>query len=189
MTNETQDLWVFGYGSLMWKPGFEFVEKRRAALPGYVRRFCLDSITYRGTPEYPGLVLALDEEPGDRCEGVAFRVAAAEREKVHKYLRDRELVTYSYLEKFLDLEIEGGIRAPALCYVMDRSHQQYRGGLSLQAQAQVIATAHGPAGSNIEYLMNTIKQLQAIGVEDPGMTQIGSLVSEIGLQSRKESHA
>lgn len=183
MTIETQDLWVFGYGSLMWKPGFDFVERRRAALPGYVRRFCLDSITYRGTPEYPGLVLALDEEPDDRCEGVAFRVAAAERAKVHKYLRDRELVTYSYLEKFLDVEIEGGISTQALCYVMDRSHQQYRGGLSPEAQAQVIATAHGPAGSNIEYLMNTIEQLEAIGVDDPGMTQIGSLVSAIGLQS------
>lgn len=179
MMNETDDLWVFGYGSLMWKPGFEYVERRRAALPGYVRRFCLDSITYRGTPDYPGLVLALDEEQDGRCEGVAFRVAASSRAAVHKYLRDRELITYSYLEKFLDLEIEGDIRAPALCYVMDRSHQQYRGGLSPEDQAQVIATAHGPAGSNIEYLMNTIEQLQVIGVDDPGMTQIGSLVNAI----------
>ncbi len=184
MMKETEDLWVFGYGSLMWKPGFEYVERRRAALPGYVRRFCLDSITYRGTPEFPGLVLALDEEPDARCEGVVFRVSATDRARVHQYLRDRELVTYSYLEKFLELEIEGDVRAPGLCYVMDRSHVQYRGGLSLEAQAEVIATAHGPAGSNLEYLMNTIEQLQAIGVDDPGMTHIGTLVAEISKGKR-----
>ncbi len=178
MTIETDDLWVFGYGSLMWKPGFEYTERRRAALPGYVRRFCLDSITYRGTPEFPGLVLALDEEVGGHCDGVAFRVPGLHRKVVHEYLRARELVTYSYLEKFLSVEIEGTDGAQALCYVMDRSHQQYRGGLSIEAQAEVIATAHGPAGSNVEYLLNTIDQLKSIGVDDPDLTRIGALVAE-----------
>ncbi|MGB0506466.1 MAG: gamma-glutamylcyclotransferase [Pikeienuella sp.] len=177
MTDIKNDLWVFGYGSLMWKPGFDYVERRRARLPGYVRRFCLDSITYRGTPEAPGLVLALDEEPNGYCEGVAFRVAADVREETHAYLRARELITYSYLEKFLPLSIEGEVEAPGLCYVMDRSHVQYHGGLSLEQQAEVIATAVGPAGSNAEYLMNTVEQLKQLGVHDADMAHIADLVS------------
>ncbi|MEX2518485.1 MAG: gamma-glutamylcyclotransferase, partial [Paracoccaceae bacterium] len=92
MDGNARDLWVFAYGSLMWKPGFEHAERVRARLPGYVRRFCLDSITYRGTPDFPGLVLALDEEPGAFCEGVAYRAPSALRDDVHEYLRARELV-------------------------------------------------------------------------------------------------
>lgn len=160
------DLWVFAYGSLMWKPGFDYVERRRARLPGYVRRFCLDSVTYRGTPDYPGLVLALDEAQDRHCEGVAYRVPAAARRETHDYLRARELVTYSYLERFLPLEIEGGDRVEALAYVMDRAHRQYRGGLSPDQQAEVISRAAGPAGSNVEYLENTVRHLAEIGVED-----------------------
>lgn len=163
MTDARSDLWVFAYGSLMWKPGFDFVERRRARMPGYVRRFCLDSITYRGTPDYPGLVLALDEEVGGACDGVAYRVAAERRADTHQYLRDRELVTYSYLEKFLPIAIDEGAEVEALAYVMDRSHTQYRGGLSPERQAEVIATAHGPAGSNVEYLENTIRHLNDLG--------------------------
>ena len=176
MADEETDLWVFAYGSLMWKPGFEYAERRRARLPGYVRRFCLDSITYRGTPEYPGLVLALDEETGAACDGVAYRVAAPLRSEVHEYLRARELVTYSYLEKFLPLDVEDGPRVDALAYVMDRSHRQYRGGLTLDRQAEVIATAHGPAGSNVEYLENTIEHLEALGLSDPELTRVYDLV-------------
>lgn len=176
MDETHSDLWVFAYGSLMWKPGFAFAERRRATLPGYVRRFCLDSVTYRGTPEYPGLVLALDEEAGGACEGVAYRVPAAERAETHAYLRARELVTYSYLERFLPLDLDGGARVNALAYVMDRSHQQYRGGLSHAEQAQVIATAHGPAGSNAEYLENTITHLNEIGVTDSELTTVYGLV-------------
>lgn len=176
MAQEHSDLWVFAYGSLMWKPGFEFVEKRPARLPGYVRRFCLDSITYRGTPEYPGLVLALDEEPGGACDGVAYRVDARLRGEVHEYLRARELITYSYLEKFLPIDVADGPETEALAYVMDRSHRQYRGGLSLEKQAEVIATAHGPAGSNVEYLENTINHLGELGVTDRELAQIYELV-------------
>jgi cation transport protein ChaC len=144
----------------------------------------LDSITYRGTPEFPGLVLALDEEPGGFCEGVAFRVSAEIREETHAYLRARELITYSYLEKFLPLSIEiageDGVQAPGLCYVMDRSHVQYHGGLTLAEQAEVIATAVGPAGSNIEYLMNTVDQLHSLGVHDADMAHIADLVTARG---------
>lgn len=179
MTSEPADLWVFAYGSLMWKPGFAYQERLRAALPGYVRRFCLDSITYRGTPDYPGLVLALDEEPGAACEGVAYRVAPALRREVHDYLRARELVTYSYLEKFLPVELETGETVEALAYVMDRSHAQYRGGLSPEEQAEVISRAVGPAGPNVEYLENTVSQLALMGVDDAEMSGIHRLVRSL----------
>lgn len=176
MASERRDLWVFAYGSLMWKPGFDHVERRRARLPGYRRRFCLDSITYRGTADFPGLVLALDEEPDGGCEGVAYRVDAALREEVHAYLRARELVTYSYLERFLPVETDDGRGVEALAYVMDRAHRQYRGGLTPEEQAAVIARAVGPAGSNAEYLDNTVAHLSEMGVDDEELTRLHRLV-------------
>ncbi|MEM8753749.1 MAG: gamma-glutamylcyclotransferase [Pseudomonadota bacterium] len=170
------DLWVFAYGSLMWKPGFAYAERRRARLPGFARRFCLDSITYRGTPDYPGLVLALDEAAEGWCEGVAYRAPPEARGAVHEYLRARELVTYSYLERFLPIELEDGRGVDALAYVMDRSHAQYRGGLSPDQQAEVIANAAGPAGSNLEYFRNTVAHLVEIGAEDDELSRLGELV-------------
>ena len=175
---QTDDLWVFGYGSLMWKPGFEFDLRVKAALPGYTRRCCLDSITYRGTPDYPGLVLALDAAEGETCEGVAFRVPAAQREAAHQYLRDRELDTYAYVEHFLPVRLDSGEQVDALCYVMDQTNQQYRGGLSLEQQAEVIGTARGPAGTNVEYLQKTVDQLALLGIDDPGMQRVSALVAE-----------
>lgn len=183
MGTETGDMWVFGYGSLMWRPGFDYSERRKAVLPGYVRRFCLDSITYRGTPERPGLVLALDEARGARCAGLAYRVPAAERAATYAYIRDRELVTYSYLERWLSIELDDGSRAEALAYVMDRSHPQYRGELPLDRQAEVIAAAHGQAGSNVEYLERTAAQLRALGIEDPELFAVDALVAEVRLRS------
>lgn len=177
MNTEMGDLWVFGYGSLMWNPGFSFAAKAKAVLPGYVRRFCLDSITYRGTPDYPGLVLALDAASGQSCGGVAFRVAEVERAETHQYLRDRELDTYAYVERFLPVELETGEVVSALCYVMDQTNQQYRGGLDLPQQAEVIATARGPAGTNFEYLEKTVDQLSALGIDDPDMLQVRDLVA------------
>src|SRR5690349_2563312 len=85
------DLWVFGYGSLIWKPGFEFVEQRPARLIGEHRSLCIYSMVHRGTPEKPGLVLGLDR--GGACQGVAFRVARKQRDATVAYLREREQVT------------------------------------------------------------------------------------------------
>lgn len=179
MTMEQDDLWIFAYGSLMWKPGFEHEERLRARMPGYRRRFCLDSITYRGTPEFPGLVLALDEDPAGACEGIVYRVSAANRAEVHEYLRARELVTYSYLERFLPVELDGGRRVEALSYVMDRAHKQYRGGLTPEEQAAVIARAVGPAGTNVEYLANTVSHLAEMGVDDAELSRLHDLVMNL----------
>ena len=168
--------WVFGYGSLIWKPGFAFVERRRARLPGFRRAFCMASVHYRGTPEAPGLVLALDADTGAECGGVAYRVAAEAGEATLAYLRERELVSYAYREERHPVTVEGGAEVEAVCYVIDRAHPQYRGGLGLEDQAAVIARAVGPMGPNAEYLANTVEGLAALGIVDPELDRLHALV-------------
>ena len=171
------DLWVFGYGSLIWQPGFGFAEKRRATLEGYRRAFCMTSIHYRGTPEAPGLVLALDRAERGSCDGVAYRVAAGEAEGVLAYLRARELVSYAYDEARLPVRLDGGAEeVEAVTYVTNRTHPQYRGGLSLDEQAEVIARAVGPRGPNAEYLLNTVAGLEALGLHDSDLHTLVGLV-------------
>lgn len=179
MTKDSEEFWVFAYGSLMWKPGFPFLSRKRAKMPGYARRFRLNSITYRGTPEAPGLVLGLDAEEGAACEGVAFLVAPEKREEVHAYLRERELVSYAYLERFLPIVLEDGAEVTAIAYVLDHAHVQYRPGLSPQEQAEVIARSHGQAGSNVEYLQNTMAHLTEMGVEDEELIEVHHHVERI----------
>lgn len=158
--------WVFGYGSLMWAPGFHAAEAVKAHLAGYTRRFCLKSIRYRGTRDAPGLVLALDETTGAECCGVALRIPVADHDKVMEYIRGRELVTDAYREAILPLELEDGRRVDAYAYVTKPDHWQYAGDLALREQAQIIARSVGAAGPNAEYLFNTVKHLQEIGVSD-----------------------
>ena len=174
------DLWVFGYGSLIWEPGFAFSERRLATLAGYRRAFCMASIHYRGTPEVPGLVLALDRAESGSCTGVAYRVAEAGAPAVLAYLRARELVSYAYDEARLPVLLDGGEEVEAVTYVINRAHPQYRGGLSLAAQAEVIARAIGPRGPNAEYLMNTVHGLEALGLRDADLIRLAELVSARG---------
>jgi len=170
------DFWVFGYGSLIWRPGFTFAERRRATLLGYRRCFCMTSIVYRGTPEHPGLVLALDAAEGGACAGVAYRVAGNGAAETLAYLRERELVSYAYHEVRHAVTLEDGRVVEALAYVSDRAHPQYRGGLSLEEQAAVIATAAGSSGPNTEYLLNTVESLGSLGLEDPELQRLATLV-------------
>jgi len=171
-------LWVFGYGSLLWNPGFEPVETLRADLSGYQRSFCMLSIHHRGTVADPGLVLALDAEPDARCAGVAFRVAEAEEAAVLQYLRDRELISSAYVEKQVDLCLADGREITALAYVIERDHAQYCQ-FSLEEQAQRIAHAVGGRGPNVEYLVNTARHLKDIGIDDEDMAWLVARVSEI----------
>ncbi|MEM9146908.1 MAG: gamma-glutamylcyclotransferase [Pseudomonadota bacterium] len=174
--------WVFGYGSLMWRPGFAYAERRRATLRGYRRAFALSSLRYRGTPKSPGLVLGLDWAPGACCEGIAFRIAPSEEDAVRDYLHEREMVTRSYIELCcpVDLHPDGaaaeGIAVDATAYVLDRTHRQYAGGLSLERQAAIIAASVGPAGPNPDYLHNTVAHLREIGVEDPDLFALDAMV-------------
>ena len=167
--------WVFGYGSLIWHPGFDFDDKRPAVLHGWRRAFCMTSIMYRGTPEAPGLVLALDRDAGGHCLGVAYHVPAASADATLGYLRERELVSYAYDEARVSVEVDGAA-VEALAYVSHPAHPQYRGGLSLEDQAEVIARARGPRGPNADYLLNTVDSLEALGLHDPDLVRLADLV-------------
>ncbi|ABG32876.1 gamma-glutamylcyclotransferase [Roseobacter denitrificans] len=169
-------MWVFGYGSLLWNPGFEVAEQVIATLPGYARSFCMRSIHHRGSETHPGLVLALDEEPSHACEGVALAVKAGTEAETLAYLRERELISSAYLERELDVDLVDGRRVTALAYVINPDHVQYCGGLPLEEQAQIISTAVGGMGPNTEYLYNTAQHLTEIGLHDPDLEWLSQRV-------------
>ncbi len=162
-------MWVFGYGSLLWNPGFDVAEQVVATLPGYARSFCMRSIHHRGTETHPGLVLALDAEPSHACEGVALAVKAGTEADTLAYLRERELISSAYLERELDVDLRDGRRVTAVVYVINPDHVQYCGGLPLEEQAHIIASAVGGMGPNTEYLYNTAQHLTEIGLHDPDL--------------------
>ncbi|MEM7423589.1 MAG: gamma-glutamylcyclotransferase [Pseudomonadota bacterium] len=175
------DLWVFGYGSLMWRPGFPFKEKRLARLDGYRRRFAMWSWHYRGTRSRPGLVLGLDWAPGESCEGMAFRVGPDDDRAVRDYLQQRELVSYAYFEIRQTVTLTDGPdqRVDALCYVLDRTHEQYAGPLDPERQADVIAAASGQSGPNAEYLISTVSHMAEIGLRDEALDGLTARVLEL----------
>ena len=172
-------LWVFGYGSLMWNPGFAFEERLLARLPGYTRSFCMWSIHHRGTENDPGLVLALDPHVEGACNGLAFRVPEADRTQVLEMLRERELISSAYLERFLPLDLEDGRQVEAVVYVIDTDHWQYVRDLPLERQAEVIAHAVGGRGPNTEYLYNTQAHLDELGIGDADLSWLAARVRQI----------
>lgn len=171
--------WVFGYGSLIWDPGFAPAETARAWATGYARSFCLRSIQHRGTRTQPGLVLGLDEQGDAECSGLALRIADHDHDEVLAYLRARELVTDAYQEAILPLRLEDGRRVEALAYVMRRDHVQYAGGLALDEQARIIAQARGGRGPNAEYLFNTASHLTRIGLGDAVLDHLSDKVRKL----------
>jgi cation transport protein ChaC len=160
------DLWVFGYGSLIWRPGFEFVERVEARLVGAHRALCVYSFVHRGTPERPGLVLGLDQ--GGACRGMAYRVAAGKRAETVAYLRAREQATMVYRESVRSVWLRGGPeqRISALCYVVDRGHPQYAGRLSLDQQLHHVRQGHGRSGPNRDYVLATVAALEELGLRE-----------------------
>ncbi|MCC5959699.1 MAG: gamma-glutamylcyclotransferase [Rhodobacteraceae bacterium] len=174
-----KSLWVFGYGSLIWDPGFAWSSRHIARLDGYERSFCMRSIHHRGTVAQPGLVLALDRGAG-HCEGVAFEIPARIADETLEYLRARELISAAYLESRESLHLRDGRRIDAVTYVIDRAHDQYCGGLDLEEQAQIIARAVGGRGPNCDYLINTAAHLGELGLRDPQLDWLAQRVREIG---------
>lgn len=172
-------LWVFGYGSLMWDPGFEFEARVPARLIDWHRSFCMSSIHYRGTPEDPGLVLALDAALGALCDGVAYAVSPHLAEATHAYLREREQISYAYLERFLSVRLADGRAVEALAYVINRDHAQYCGAMAPAEQARVIARAAGQRGPNADYLWNTVAHLRDLGIEDPELDWLADQVRSL----------
>ena len=176
-----EDLWVFGYGSLMWRPGFVFVERREALLIGAHRSLCVYSFVHRGTPERPGFVLGLDH--GGACRGIGYRVSAADRASTIAYLRAREQVTTVYRECVRRVWLEGDAQRAvlALCYMVDRSHPQYAGRLTLEQQLHHVRQGHGQSGANRDYVVATVSAMEALGYRE---TQLHALA-----QSLKGAHA
>lgn len=167
MTSESDaaDLWVFGYGSLIWRPGFDFAESVPAKLHGYHRSLCVFSHVHRGTPDRPGLVLGLDR--GGVCRGLAFRVEAGRAEETVAYLRAREQATAVYLERRVPLRLDDGRRVEGLVYVADRHHLQYAGKLPPAALLKLVRQGRGQSGENPDYVLQTHEHLRKMGVYDP----------------------
>jgi cation transport protein ChaC len=170
------DLWVFGYGSLMWRPGFEFIEQVPARLIGEHRALCVYSFDHRGTPEKPGLVLGLDR--GGACRGVAFRVAPELRGRTVEYLRGREQTTNVYREVWRSVWLgnEARQRVSALTYVVDRGHVQYAGRLSLIEQFHLVQQGHGRSGNNRDYVLATVRSIEAQGFRDEQLHRLALML-------------
>lgn len=168
------DFWVFGYGSLMWRPGFAHVETVRARLHGYRRSLCIYSHVHRGTPDRPGLVLGLDA--GGSCLGMAFRVPGDMTDEVMLYLREREMSNRVYHEKWLRLKLADGREVRAVTYVADRKHSQYARNLTTENAAAIIAAARGESGANIDYVTNTLEHLRNMRVRDQALEHIHQMI-------------
>jgi len=180
----SEGFWVFGYGSLMWRPGFPYVERCAAELPGHRRSFCLKSVRYRGTHEKPGLVLGLEPKLGTLCRGVAYRVRAEDAVETHAYLYDREMDRGSYFETYQTLTLADDRRVEALCYVIDPNNPDYYRDMTLEQKAGIIAEAVGPAGANRDYLFNTHNDLKEMLVED---SEVEALVKHVARLTGREA--
>jgi glutathione-specific gamma-glutamylcyclotransferase len=180
-----EDFWLFAYGSLMWNPGFRYLESHPALVRGYHRAFCVHSVHYRGTPARPGLVLGLDR--GGACRGRAYKVAAVDGKRVTDYLHEREMITGIYEPRWLKVLLLPASGSPmevpsspasagrtaatprsvrAAAYIVDRRHKEYAGKLAPAEVAERIRQGTGSAGSNVAYLENTVRHLDELGVVD-----------------------
>ncbi|KPF44929.1 gamma-glutamylcyclotransferase [Rhizobium sp. G187] len=175
MDCDMDEFWVFGYGSLMWNPGFPYEERATARVVGYRRSLCVRSYVHRGTEERPGLVLGLDR--GGSCKGVAFRVALSDRAHTIDYLRERELVTSVYLERTVPARLADGRHVSALTYVIDRAHRQYAGSVSIEEAASVVRDAVGRSGPNPVYVANTLSHLRELGIRDHWLESVAAAMS------------
>ncbi len=169
MAEDDDNIWVFGYGSLMWRPGFVYRDRLPAILYGYHRALCIEARHHRGTPDNPGLVLGLDR--GGSCRGLAFRVDRDAWPATKAYLDAREMPDLShpagpvYRPGWHPLRI-GGRRIRAYTYVARRDHPQYLGRLPTERALALIRSGHGVSGSALDYLRNTVEHLDALEIPD-----------------------
>ena len=174
---EAGDIWVFGYGSLMWRPGFEHAERADALLRGYRRRLCVVSRHHRGTAARPGLVMGLDR--GGACRGVAYRVPEAAVPATLAYLDEREIAHYPvYRRSMVTVDLGGGRRQRAVTYTVDRREADYAGELTVEQQAAIVAGAHGLSGTNPDYLRQTVVQVHAMGLRDRSLEAVLAALTE-----------
>jgi len=166
------DLWVFAYGSLMWRPNFHFAERVHALLEGAHRSLCVYSVVHRGVYSAPGLVLGLDH--GGRCEGIAYRVPSLLVQETRAYLHRRENVTNTYHAAVRPVKLLDGSHrtAPALCFIVNRHHRQYAGDMPLEKQAYLVRRGIGASGANIDYVVNTVEHLRSLRVKDERLERL-----------------
>ncbi len=169
-----QEFWVFGYGSLMWRPGFAHTQKIPALLHGMSRRLCVYSYVHRGTETNPGLVLGLDR--GGACHGIAFQVEAENWQDTLAYLRAREQVTNVYLEarRKITLRDQTPRAVEAITYIVDRTHRQYAGTLPVQEQRAIVRRSVGQSGPNPDYVLSTLAQLREMGIRDENLEAVAA---------------
>jgi glutathione-specific gamma-glutamylcyclotransferase len=166
-----EQFWVFGYGSLMWRPGFDFIRSEPALVRGYHRRLCVYSYVHRGTPEQPGLVLGLDR--GGSCHGIGFQVALEKWDDTLSYLRAREQVTSVYLEKRKTITLlSARQQVEAVTYVVDRKHRQYTGHLGDDDLMLHVKRGQGVSGHCIDYVMNTVSHLREMKIYDQTLERL-----------------
>ena len=168
--------WVFGYGSLMWNPAFHYLERQTALLYGFHRRFCLWTHAGRGTPENPGLTLAL--ERGGSCRGVAFRISDELVESELGIVWRREMVSGAYAPRWVTVRIEGE-EMRAVTFVINHDHDRYAGLLPENRVAEVIAGAAGGLGPCAEYLHNTVEHLEELGIHDRSLMRLSHQVTAL----------
>jgi cation transport protein ChaC len=173
LARKGQDLWVFGYGSLMWDPGVHVVEIRQATLAGFHRRFCLKSQLGRGSAEKPALMAALDS--GGSCHGLALRIPAAHVDAETEILWRREMLAGSYVPTFVAVETPQGDIAEAVTFVINRQSDRYVQ-LDVDETARLIATGRGTRGTCLEYLENLAERLELLGIHDPAIHDLRARV-------------
>ena len=162
--------WVFGYGSLIWNPGFSFLSAQLGLLRGAHRSLSIVSHHHRGTRDVPGLVFGLTR--GGSCRGMVFEVGQAAWNDVRAYLDARELVTSVYRDVWRPVTLADGRRVSALAYVVDEAHEQFAGQLAVEQQLAMIRAGVGISGRNIDYVLNTAQHLAQLGIRDRSLMDL-----------------
>ena len=162
--------WVFGYGSLIWRPGFAYASRHKALLRGAHRSLCVYSHHYRGTPQNPGLVFGLVR--GGSCRGMAFRVEPENWLDVRTYLLEREQISGVYHEAIRPIQLSTGERVEALTFLVDEAHDQYAGRLDMKQQFECVQHASGHMGPNVDYVVNTARHLKEMNIGDGHLEEL-----------------
>jgi len=171
--NLENGVWVFGYGSLMWNPDFKFAEKITGVVSGFHRRLCLKSTVYRGTPDYHGLVFGLDQ--GDSCQGMAFRITPEHLETELQIVWEREMFAETYIPTWVSVQTKQQ-NVSAITFVINPEHEHYVPDLALEDVAQRVVRAEGKCGTCHDYVQNTVKCLHQLGLRDPVLEQLLTLI-------------
>jgi cation transport protein ChaC len=171
--NLENGVWVFGYGSLMWNPDFKFAEKITGVVSGFHRRLCLKSTVYRGTPDYHGLVFGLDQ--GDSCQGMAFRITPEHLETELQIVWEREMFAETYIPTWVSVQTKQQ-NVSAISFVINPEHEHYVPDLALEDVAQRVVRAEGKCGTCHDYVQNTVKCLHQLGLRDPVLEQLLTLI-------------